>query len=291
MEKLRSVLLDEGASIALRNRAAFWLRERPSDDKARAALREAVVQKGDSLLLRHEIAYILGQMGNEDAVETLCGIVRDSSDAAIVRHEAAEALGAIGSTAAIATLEAHADDSMPEVAETCSLALDLMRWRANNSLDDGNAYKSVDPAPASDSKNVESLSHTLLDDDVSLWDKYRAMFALRDIGSKEAVSALATAVVLPRERLKSDLLRHELAFVLGQLASDDAKDALEAILRDTTMHSMVRHEAAEALGALKPDTVTHILESFSHETTDDDNVVTQSCEVALDAVAYYSSSS
>lgn len=237
---------------------------------------------GDSCLLRHELAYILGQLGHADSVDDLCAVVRDSSDDAIVRHEAAEALGAIGDERARLTLEAHVGDRAPEVAETCRLALDLLAWRASRSADDnGNAFRSVDPAPPAEDDSLERLRHTLVSEASPLWDRYRAMFRLRDLGGRGAVVALAEAVALPRAHLRSDLLRHELAFVLGQLADEAAAPALKAVLRDSTMHPMVRHEAAEALGAMTPQTATEILAGFA---SDKCTVVAESCVVALDAM-------
>ena len=49
---------------------------------------------------------------------------------------------------------------------------------------------------------------------------------------------------------KSALLRHELAYVLGQMQMDEALPTLKKILSDLNEHVMVRHEAAEALGAI-----------------------------------------
>ena len=49
-----------------------------------------------SALLRHEVAYVLGQMQNEVAIPTLIQVLIDESEHVMVRHEAAEALGAIG---------------------------------------------------------------------------------------------------------------------------------------------------------------------------------------------------
>ena len=46
----------------------------------------------------------------------------------MVRHEAAEAMGAIDDRSIIPSLEAFADDPLPEVAESCVVALDLLAW-------------------------------------------------------------------------------------------------------------------------------------------------------------------
>ena len=54
-----------------------------------------------------------------------------------------------------------------------------------------NPYASVDPAPPSSDKNIESLKLTLTNADASLFARYRAMFALRNQATAEAAIALA----------------------------------------------------------------------------------------------------
>lgn len=69
-----------------------------------------------------------------------------------------------------------------------------MNWLQNQTPEDfsSNPYFSVDPAPPSGEKDVTALRASLLnEDDASLFDRYRAMFALRNHGSKESVEALA----------------------------------------------------------------------------------------------------
>lgn len=55
---------------------------------------------------------------------------------------------------------------------------------------DKNPYFSVDPAPPAVRKNVSELRSILLDESLPLFERYRAMFALRNLGSEEAVLAL-----------------------------------------------------------------------------------------------------
>ena len=56
------------------------------------------------------------------------------------------------------------------------------------------------------------------------------------------------------------LLRHEFAYVLGQMRVEGACDALEATLDDRTDHVMVRHECGEALGAIGAERSLKVLE-------------------------------
>ncbi len=50
---------------------------------------------------------------------------------------------------------------------------------------------SVDPAPPSAEDDINKLRETLIDENVPLFERYRAMFTLRNIGGKEAVLAIA----------------------------------------------------------------------------------------------------
>jgi len=116
----------------LRMRALFALRNiggREAIDSLAAAF------NSDSILLKHEIAYVMGQMQDAHAVSHLIERLEDESEDAIVRHESAEALGAIGDVVALATLERFRDDPEVVVAESCEVALDLLEWISSDRLD------------------------------------------------------------------------------------------------------------------------------------------------------------
>ena len=135
-------------------------------------------------------------------------------------------------------------------------------------------YGSVDPAPPSSENNVEKLKLHLLDEENQMFLRMRAVFSLRNNGTDEACLALCSAFVT-----KSALLRHELAYVLGQMQNATAIPTLIERLSDLEEHIMVRHEAAEAMGAIGDDSAKPILEEFLN----DENIeVAESCEVALD---------
>jgi deoxyhypusine monooxygenase len=109
------------------------------------------------------------------------------------------------------------------------------------------------------------------------------MFSLRNKGGKDCVAQLCRAL---SNDTSSALLRHEVAYVLGQMQHPDSVEALETSLRRVEEHSMVRHESAEALGAIEGRWLDceRILEEFSK---DDNVVVRESCLVALDAADYW----
>ncbi len=134
-------------------------------------------------------------------------------------------------------------------------------------------YGSVDPAPAA-SGPVENHRRVLLNEEERMFQRMRAVFALRNEGSNNAVDALCEAFVS-----SSALLRHELAYVLGQMQNPRALDALWARLSDDNEHVMVRHEAAEAMGAIGDPRSRPLLERFLSDPAPE---VSESCEVALD---------
>nr|NVI76122.1 nero [Cucujiformia] len=186
--------------------------------------------------------YCLGQMQDENANNVLISVLEDQTQEPMVRHEAAEALGAIGSKSAISYLEKYKNDSVIEVAETCELALDRINWfkdQNHKETESKTIYNSVDPAPPAEITDISTLKSVLLDENVSLFERYRAMFALRNIGSKEAIETLGEAL-----NHGSALFKHEIAFVLGQVASKDSISFLIRSLEDIKENEMVRHECA-----------------------------------------------
>ena len=142
-------------------------------------------------------------------------------------------------------------------------------------------FGSVDPAPASNELTVERLRVTLCDENERMFQRMRALFGLRNIGGKSAVDALADAFVS-----SSALLKHEIAYVLGQMQDDNAVPHLINRLKDLHEDVMVRHEAAEALGAIGNRDALSTLVKYSE---DDEVVVAESCEVAIDLLNWVSS--
>ncbi|KAJ2884745.1 deoxyhypusine hydroxylase, partial [Coemansia aciculifera] len=145
-------------------------------------------------------------------------------------------------------------------------------------------YTSVTPAPATTkTKSVAELKATLCNADIGLWKRYRAMFALRDIGSEEAVLALAEGMETDRT---SALFRHEIGFIFGEMQHPASVPALARILANPEEEAMVRHEAAEALGSVATPEVNDILAKF---VNDPEPIVRDSCLIALDMFEYETS--
>ncbi|KAH7727346.1 hypothetical protein AAVH_05006 [Aphelenchoides avenae] len=273
-------LNDQGQSLAQRFRALFALRN-VKDDKSVEWIGKCL--DDPSALLKHELAYCLGQMQNPSAIPTLIKTLEDVNQEPMVRHEAGEALGAIGDTSVCDVLKKYASDPTPEVAETCQLALQRLEWLKSGEQESGGGlYDSVDPTPAAATNNVSELAASLVDTQKSLWDRYRAMFALRNINTDESIKALAQGLYCE----DSALFRHEVAYVLGQIQSPVAIKELTDRLKKADENCMVRHECAEALGAIATPECQQLLEEYAKDT---ERVVRESCEVALDMSEYETS--
>jgi len=317
VDALRAELMDQSLDMPRRFRALFALRSVGGDASVSALLASL---RDPSALFKHEVAFALGQMQATGAVETLKAMLRDESEHSMVRHEAAEALGAIASDACLEALETASEDASQVVRETATLALQRLRYAqakrrdaqakapaaaaaaaaaarpdvlgsAKEQLSAGahgthsrvdepdSPYISVDPVPAAPSDvPTRALRATLADESASLWDRYGAMFALRNRDDPSEVAKALGSVLATSD---SALLKHEVCYVLGQIQEkgNDARAALRATLENAREHPMVRHEAAEAIGSIAAEDTEALLLKFRD---DQDRIVAESCEVALD---------
>lgn len=320
ISSLRETLVSENVPLARRFRALFSLKHfaciQPSTPQSLCAIQAiANAFSSPSALLKHELAYCLGQTKNLAAVPYLRRVLNDKVEDSMCRHEAAEALGALGDVESLGILRQLRDDEgeAEVVRETCDIAVERIEWEASeerklerirkrftepksafNCWDDadsaGSDFISIDPAPplpqTSHKPITSDLQSTLLDTKLPLFQRYRAMFALRDLASPPdlptaipAVHALALGFSDP-----SALFRHEIAFVFGQLSHPASIPSLVSTLSNSKEESMVRHEAAEALGSLgEEEDVEEILRRFLN---DPEQVVRDSVIVALDMAEF-----
>ena len=290
LDALRAILLnaDGKTPLAHRFRALFNLKNLGTDGVNGAI---DVIAEGfgdDSELLKHELAYVLGQTHNLYAASALQGVFKDLKQPAMVRHEAAEALGALGHAESLDLLKEYMEnDPLEVIRQTCELAIARIEWEASDASKTEklteSAFTSIDPAPPlpTDESEIPKLKALLNNQEESLFKRYRAMFSLRDIATKEAVLALASGFDDP-----SALFRHEIAYVFGQLCSPDSVPALIKVLGNDAEEGMVRHEAAEALGSIATDEVLPVLNKFAQ---DNERVVRESAIVALDMYEFENS--
>jgi len=298
---LRTILTSESEPLARRFRALFSLKhlaslQPPTAQTVPAIEAIAAAFSSPSALLKHELAYCLGQSRHDAAIAPLRGVLEDKQEDPMCRHEAAEALGALSDKGSLDLLRQLRDDAKEEevVRETCDIAVDRIEWdhglqKASEKLKQSD-FTSIDPAPplpqSTETPSIPELEKTLLDTSLPLFQRYRAMFALRDLSSPPdlptavpAIHALARGFGDP-----SALFRHEIAFVFGQLSHPASIPSLTETLSNTSEASMVRHEAAEALGSLGDEEgVEDTLRKFLN---DPEQVVRDSVIVALDMAEF-----
>ncbi|KAF2688171.1 deoxyhypusine hydroxylase [Lentithecium fluviatile CBS 122367] len=301
VQTLRAILTSEKEPLSRRFRALFSLKylasqQPPTEQSVPAIEAIAAAFTSPSALLKHELAYCLGQSRNDAAITPLRHVLEDKAEDTMCRHEAAEALGALGDKGSLGLLRGLRDDAeeVEVVRETCDIAVDRIEWehgiQSKQEKLKKSDFASVDPAPplphSTKAASIAELERTLLDTSVKLFKRYRAMFALRDLASPPdlptavpAIQALAKGFTDP-----SALFRHEIAFIFGQLSHPASIPSLTETLSNTNEASMVRHEAAEALGSLGDEEgVEDTLRKF---LDDPEQVVRDSVIVALDMAEF-----
>jgi len=132
---LRSALTSEQTPLAIRFRALFSLKhhasEHPPTPYTVPAIHAiAAAFSSPSALLKHELAYCLGQTRNLDSVPFLKSVLEDRGEDSMCRHEAAEAMGALGDWDSLELLRSLRDDERETeaVRETCDIAVERIEW-------------------------------------------------------------------------------------------------------------------------------------------------------------------
>jgi deoxyhypusine monooxygenase len=85
---------------------------------------------------------------------------------------------------------------------------------------------------------VKEIGKNLADTSKPLKERFRALFTLKNIGGKEAIDFIANSFTD-----SSALLKHELAYCLGQMQDPYAIPKLIKVLENEEQEPMVRHEA------------------------------------------------
>lgn len=87
---------------------------------------------------------------------------------------------------------------------------------------------------------IRTIGSVLNDVNRPLKERFRALFTLRNIGGLVAIDCINQCF-----NDNSALLKHELAYCLGQMQDKQAIPHLVRILEDTNQEPMVRHEAGK----------------------------------------------
>ena len=255
--KMGDILNNVNVPLKKRFRALFTLRNLGGNQSIEF-INKALLND-ESILLKHECCYCLGQMNDKNAIDYLINILDNKEENEIVRHEAAEALGNLleDQENLVDKLRVHLKDESHIVNQTCELALEQIEWRTNRDANEIkyfqslNPFQSKDPAPSFElNTNLNELSSILFDSNSKLFNKYRCLFTLRNRGELDDIKLLGEALLHFKGIDEMSLFKHEIGYIFGQMQSPDSVPFLKEIVEQKSENDIVRHEAAEALGNL-----------------------------------------
>lgn len=113
------------------------------------------------------------------------------------------------------------------------------------------------------------------------YKKHCVAYFLRDqasMNNKNAIKVLENLMKIENRGMTTDLLRHEVAFIFGQVYeyAQESGQVLSFISKDDTESPIVRHEVIMAL-----ENITGSRESLKFFLTHENQVIRESAEVAL----------
>jgi len=260
---INDILTNIEYPIGWRMRALFHAKNLGQFDAVNLVCAALAKHGKDEVLFRHEACYVLGQLGPtlKDytvVLKALEAILADEEEDPVTRHEAAEGLGNFGAERAISILKEYSNTEIRVLKETVDLALAEQQRKLLESDECGNteeqkrflSYDPSKPFPGKTMKDAKELESMLLNKSSDMTSRYRAMMTLRDLSmepdSKAAEDALIKSFNDTRD--ESPLFLHEVAFVVGQMASPNCAECLIKVTDDDSLHGMIRHEAAISLG-------------------------------------------
>lgn len=86
--------------------------------------------------------------------------------------------------------------------------------------------------------SIDRVGNVLANTKLPMKERFRALFTLKHVGGDLAIQKIAKCFTDD-----SCLLKHELAYCLGQMRDDSAIPYLIDVLKDQNQEPMVRHEA------------------------------------------------
>ena len=92
--------------------------------------------------------------------------------------------------------------------------------------------------PLNNEEHVSKMCQALENKNNTISERFRALFALRNLGGHAAIDSISRCF-----NDDSVLLKHELAYCLGQMQDEYAIKTLITVLEDEKQETIVRHEA------------------------------------------------
>ena len=132
-----------------------------------------------------------------------------------------------------------------------------------------------------DQEDISKYSTTLNDVKAPIAERVDSLFCLKAFEKIDAIDALIEAFHIEQ---KSDLLRHEICYCLGQM--DNSAEHIKKIqaflekIVEGEYPQIVIHEAVEALGNLDDANTVALLEKYRNSNAEISEMVIETCELA-----------
>ena len=132
-----------------------------------------------------------------------------------------------------------------------------------------------------DQEDISKYSTTLNDVKAPIAERVDSLFCLKAFEKIDAIDALIEAFYIEK---KSDLLRHEICYCLGQM--DNSAEHIKKIqafletIVEGEYPQIVIHEAVEALGNLDDANTIALLEKYRNSNAEISEMVIETCELA-----------
>lgn len=211
-------------------------------------------------LVRHEAAFTLGEVASEEAAQKL----RESysvDPSLVVKHECLMSLGTIGDKSDIEFIFPETQNPKFEIQCSAKIAIDRIKQQHEFSADD----------------NFETLKNLVLDDtNTSQNDRIQILFQLMNMKTSQAKQLVFE--VLKKDKCR--IVRHEAAFVLGEIGDQESIQYLKTIL-ETEKTPIVVHETLFALGTTGNRDLIPFLRKFENST---EYVISESAKIAIDRI-------
>ncbi|CAD8127484.1 unnamed protein product [Paramecium sonneborni] len=244
-----------------------------------------------SCLLLHEIAYALGQADlslESQITQFLIDVIKDETQYDVVRHEAAEALANINQKEALEIFEQYSkknvNDNLNILQDTCIIGLEKAKTIQELGFLYGKMYLGTREPAAPFQELDRNPVEYILDDNTTLFNKYRALYYLRNNANKyfDQIDQLLISNKL------GALFKHEICFVIGQVgeAPKQIHEALINMIKDENQPAIARHEAIAAFQTVNSnkEITLQILNQYSKSQ---DQIVRETALVSLKMIEFY----
>ncbi|MCH8519416.1 MAG: hypothetical protein LAT82_01540 [Nanoarchaeota archaeon] len=217
-------------------------------------------------LIRHETIFAIGEIGPDKDIRDFLKETLNVDNSIVVQHEALVVLGLLGVEEDKEFLEQFLEDERIEISQSAKVGIQ----RIEQTFD---FYNEVLKSEESEREFREKLQDTL---NVCENDRIQIMFQLM----KHDTSKNAQAIYQRFTQDPCPIVRHEAAFCLGEMKSDEAYSCLSKGVFEQE-YPIAIHEALFALGTTGREEALEVLNQFIN---DENYIISQSAVIGKEKI-------